>query len=201
MRRLLLIALPVLAIAFAACGDDDGDTTSTETVPESIAPEATASEESPAGPSGALTQTGVGEVEQGATVDEVTGLFGPPAEELTAPGCELAGPEAPESLIQTYELGDGELALTFNADTRVLDSYRSTTPDLETDKGDVVGDPFSAVRSNWGAELKPLLIGRDEPSETMGLWVVKGAAGAQLLFDIRGGDVASISGGDIQICE
>jgi hypothetical protein len=31
--------------------------------------------------------------------------------------------------------------------------------------------------------------------------VVKESADAQLLFDIRGGDVHSISGGSIQICE
>jgi hypothetical protein len=202
VRRLLLIALPALlalSLTLAACGDDDDEgTTAAETITTDATTET--AEADATGPSGLLTQTGVGLVQRGTTVDEATELFGPPAEELTAPGCELAGPEAPEVRILTYELGDGELNLTFNADTGELESYRSTTPDLETERGDTVDEPFTSVKANWGAELKFLPIGTAKPTGASGLWVV-GKTGSQLLFDVRGGEVASISGGSIQICE
>jgi hypothetical protein len=80
-----------------------------------------------------------------------------------------------------------------------LVTYRSTSPDLETEKGDTVGDPFSELRANWGKDLKPFNLGAKSTPQT-GFWEL-GSGSTKLNFDIRKGKIAGINGGEIQVCE
>lgn len=200
-RLTALAALVTMAaLAIAACGDDGGETTTvTEPAAAETAPAETETTAQGAGPSGVLTTDGVGEVEEGMSADEVRGYFGDPATERVLPGCELAGPNAPKALIWTYPLDDGELSLTFDETGTALASYRTDSPGFETERGDRVGDFFAAVQDRWGERLEPVPIG--EVTEKLGFWWVQDGPTRALLFDIRGGAVAGIQGGDIQFCE
>lgn len=205
MRRICLIALLALGLplTLAACGDD-GTTTVTETTGTST--EATDTNEvtettattAGAGPSGQLTSSGVGEVKRGTTTDQAEELFGEPDKTQKGPGCELA-PDSQGALAWTYDLGDGQLILDFDAASGELGSYRNTSTSLETTLGDKVGDPFSSVQDNWGNSLQPLDLGIGATPKA-GIWIVKDGDD-ELLFDIRGGKIAAISGGHIEICE
>lgn len=205
MRRAAIAALLALPLALAACGDGE-TTTVTETVPatETGPPSETgtteAEGEAGSGPSGELSSSGVGAAQRGASTESVASAFGEPDERLEAAGCELAGPNAPRVLIWTYELGDGELRLTFVAASGAFSSYRTDSAELQTARGDRVGDPFASVKANWGAELEPLALGA-KPTAERGFWWVRDGKRAELLFDIRGGSVAEIQGGEIEICE
>ena len=201
MARLAAIALAALALALAACGDDDETTTITETPATST--EATESETpaAGAGPQGELTTTGIGEVQQGMRTADVEGLFGEPGQEQKGPGCELA-PQAKGALTWTYDLGDGEVILNFDAASGELGHYRVTSTSLETTLGDKVGDEYATLREHWGSDLEPLPIGSG-PTPKAGFWVVKDEDDprSQLLFDISGGRIAGILGGHVEICE
>lgn len=185
-RLLPLIAL-LASLALAACGGDDESTTTT------------VKEEPAAAPEGPLTAQGVGDVNRGASTAEVEEAFGPADSEDTAPGCELAGPNAPEVLTWTYDLGDSELLLHFDPGSGELVDYRTDSPSLETALGDRVGDDFSAVQDNWGNDLKPFPLGQPTPQE--GIWAVQEGPEDTLMFDVRGGAVSAILGGFVQICE
>jgi hypothetical protein len=188
MRRLLLISLPVLLFALAGCGDGDGKVEETESQNFRL-------------PEGELTAEGVGHVTRGTPRVVVDLDFGRPDEKAVVPGCELLPPDAFGSAVWTYKLAGGELALTFTQDNGKLLSYRNTSPTLETEHGDSVGDRFADLQENWGDELEPLVLGTAKPSQTNGTWIVRGSSGTQLLFDIRRNRIFAISGGIIQVCE
>ncbi|CAN5465305.1 hypothetical protein BH20ACT15_BH20ACT15_09040 [soil metagenome] len=205
MRRALLCLLLALLFALAACGDDETTTvteeltvTAGESEPETAA--ATETETSADGPSGELSTAGVGPIERGATTAEVTEAFGEPDEQIEAVGCELAGPNAPRVLTWTWELGDGEFSLVFDAKSATLNSYRTDSAELATVRGDRVGDPFASLKANWGAELERLSLGAKSTAKR-GFWWVRDNQRAELLFDIRGGVIKRIEGADVQVCE
>jgi hypothetical protein len=195
VKRLAVAALLVIALGLAACGDDETETVDSPGVDETSS---FATTQSGSGPEGPLTAGGVGEVQRGDSTGQAAELFGEPDSTQKGPGCELA-PDSPGALAWTYELGDGQLILSFDAASGELGYYRNTSPSLKTTLGDVVGDPYSSVAANWGGSLKRLPLG--EPTGEDGIWVVGKAPNDQLLFDIRGGKVAAISGGHIEICE
>jgi hypothetical protein len=184
-RRLLiaLLALAGLSLGLLACGDDDDGTTTEEA----------------SGPTGPLTSGGVENVTRGAGPDDVEEAFGAADSEETAPGCELGGPNAPEVLTWTYDLGDGELIMNFDPAAGELVDYRSTSPSLETSLGDTVGDDFEELSHNWGSDLQPFPLGQPTPEE--GIWAVSENPENKLLFDIQGGAITAISGGFVQICD
>ena len=203
MRRRCLIALLALAlpVTLAACGDDGDTTTVTETTTASTEPSETTAPTSTSagsGPSGELTSSGVGELQRGDSTDRAEELFGAPAKTQKGPGCELA-PDSPGALAWTYNLAGGQLILVFDAASGELGSYRNTSPSLETAQGDKVGDPFSSLQANQGNSLEPLDLGIGATAKA-GIWQVKDGDNS-LSFDIRGGKIAGISGGHIEICE
>lgn len=185
MRRGATAALLVLSLALAACGggDDEGAGTAAD---------------APAQPSGALTAQGVGAVSVGTPSSTAAAEFGPADERAAVPGCELAA-NPPPRRVWTYELDGGELQLTFDEHGELL-SYRTTSPALETAKGEAVSDPFAELASGRGGELEPLLLGSERPSKRRGAWYVPDGE-EMLLFQMQGGTIASISGGRIEICE
>ena len=202
MKRARPIALATLAIAaialtLAACGDDGEEGTVESPGVDETSSSVTESSEG-TGPEGELTSSGVGEVSRGDTTDEVEELFGAPDSEQTGPGCELA-PDSPGAIAWTYQLSDGALNLTFDAATSELGWYRNTSTSLETTLGDTVGEEFAVLRTNWGDSLEPFPIG--EPTAKAGLWVVRDSATEELIFDVRGGRIAGILGGDVAFCE
>ena len=196
MKRRTLIALlavSAFSLGLVACGDDEDEgTTTTETTE-------TTETEAASGPEGPLTAGGVGPVERGASTGETKQAFGPADGTETVVGCELAGPNAPEVLTWTYDLGEGELLLTFNPASGKLVYYRTMSPSLETALGDRVGDEFAEVRDNWGSDLKKFPLGQVTPQE--GLWAVSEGPEDRLMFEIQGGKVTAILGGFVQICE
>ncbi len=201
MIRSAAIAFAALALALASCGDDEETTTVTETAATST--EATESETPAAGtgPQGDLTTTGIGEVQQGMRTEEVEQLFGAPDQEQKGPGCELA-PQAKGALAWTYRLDEGEVVLNFDAGSGELGYYRTTSPGFETTLGDRVGDSYASLKQHWGSDLEPLPLGTG-PTPKAGFWVVKDEQDPRsaLNFDIRGGKIAGILGGHIEICE
>ena len=196
MRRtaLLVLLLASVPLALVACGDSE-----TTTVTEAIGTEATDTAATEGGPSGRLTAAGVGDATRGASEDEVAELFGEPTRKQSGPGCELEGPDATPVDTWTYGLVDGRVVLRFDAESRELGSYWTDSPSLETEKGDAVGEEFGSLRRGWGSQLQPLSLGvKSTPQE--GLWRV-GDAEESLLFEIAGGRITAISGGQIEICE
>jgi hypothetical protein len=184
-------------VAVAACGDDGGDSSAVSE--PGVSEEPVAGEPSGGGPQGPLTSSGIGEAQRGDSTAEVRELFGEPDREQTGPGCELA-PDSKGALAWTYRLDDGIVVISFDAASGELGSYRNTGPGLETTLGDTVGEPFKALRANWGGSLEPLDLGTG-PTAKAGIWLVKDGPEAELLFEVRGGRVAAISGGHIEICE
>ncbi len=204
MRRTWPIAVAAVAVALllAGCGGDEEEgTVESPGVDETSSSESSVTQTTdgtPDGPEGVLTSSGVGQVSKGASTDEVEELFGAADSEQTGPGCELA-PDSPGALAWTYDLGDGTLILTFDAASGELGSYRSTSTSLKTTLGDTVGEEFTLLKQNWGSSLEPYPLG--QPTPKAGLYVVRDSAEEELLFDIRGGKIAGISGGHIEICE
>ncbi len=199
---LTAVATVAIALTLAACGGDEEEgTVESPGVDETSSSESSVTETSegtPDGPGGVLTSSGVGEVTRGASTDQVEELFGAADSEQTGPGCELA-PDSPGALAWTYDLGDGTLILTFDAASGEMGSYRSTSTSLKTTLGDTVGEEFSLLKQNWGSSLEPYPLG--QPTPKAGLYVVRDSAEEELLFDVRGGKIAAISGGHIEICE
>jgi hypothetical protein len=205
-RRTLiaLLAVSAFSLGLVACGDDDDDegttaTAATETTGTPDATETSEATEVVSGREGPLTAGGVGPVERGASTGETEQAFGPADGTETAVGCELAGPNAPEVLTWTYDLGEGELLLTFDPASGKLVYYRTRSPSLETTLGDRVGDEFAGVRDNWGSDLKKFPLGQVTAQE--GIWAVSEGPENKLMFEIQGGKVTAILGGFVQICE
>jgi hypothetical protein len=192
MKRILLIAAAVLALLAAGCGDDDDDNGATGTGAET---EATGE-----GPQGELTEGGIGPVSVGATTAEVEAAFGAPDSEKESPGCELAGPNATPVLQWTWGLEDGSATIDFDAANQTLMSYRTTSASLPTANGVRVGDAYQALSDTYGPTLKPLPLGA-APTEQAGIYYVGNPSKEWLSFQIAGGQVKTIQGGDITICE
>lgn len=188
VRLTALVLLVAASLAVAACGDDDdaGEAGSETTV---VSP----------GVSGELTAEGIGELRRGDTTEKARALFGEPVEKNKSLNCELA-PGGPRVVGWVYELGRGIVVLTFDAPRGQLRRYRVTTPSLETSRGDKIGELFAELRSNWGGSLKGFALGV-KPTAKQGFWQVRGEGDSWLLFDVRGGKVADISGGKMEVCE
>jgi hypothetical protein len=201
--------IPVLALSmalFAGCGDDDGGdgdggAAPTEAATEAATgPETTEAAPDGEGPGGELSERGIGTIEAGAAAAEVERAFGAPDRDRELPGCELAGPNATPVLQWTWNLSDGALSIDFDVSSRELISYRTTSAELPTTEGVRVGDSFEVLRQSYGGTLKGLPLGAPA-NERVGLWYVGKPAKLWQLFDVRGGQVKNIQGGDIQICE
>jgi hypothetical protein len=188
------VALFVL-VAIAGCGDgnsatvaSDSQTAATQTAVAS-------------GPRGALDFTGVGPVTQGTSMEKAREAFGSPDRTQRVPGCELSGPNAPEVVIWTWDLEDGDFILNFDASSGALKSYRTTSSKLPTSAGNHVGDSFQSLRDSYGPTLRPLKLGSETPSPQSGIWFVRKNSKSQLTFTIAGGRVRTIAGGLLEICE
>ena len=188
----MLIGAVAASLLLGACGDDDGDdSTSTVTSP-GVSEEASV-------PSGELTSTGVGSVNQGMSLAAIEEIFGPATRTQKSSGCEL-DPNATGSTAAVYKLEDSRtLIFVLEDPSGGMTSYRNTSPTLTTEKGDEVGDSFESLRANWGDELVPLNLGA-KPSPQGGIYEVKDGKNS-LSFDLRKGRITGISGGEIQICE
>ncbi len=196
MRRVLVVIGLALALLAAGCGDDDDGATETG-AGTTATEETTASGE---GPQGELSEAGIGAVAVGATTAEAEEAFGGPDAEKELPGCELAGPNATPVLQWTWDLDDGSVSVDFDAGTEELISYRTTSASLPTANGARVGDTFQALRDAYGPTLRPLQLGAP-PTPQAGLWYVGKPGKEWLLFQIAGGQVRTIQGGNVQICE
>ncbi len=203
MRGLATLVLSLLvAIACTGCGD--GDTTVTSTVVDGTSTSTTegstttGSDTSP-GPSGELLANGVGAVKQGTTTAEAEDLFGPPDQQDQFSGCEF-DPNSPATLQFRYDVPDGSLAINFEATSNEMVSYQTTSSQFPTTLGDRVGDSFQSLQDNWGSSLTALDIGAPSTPRA-GYWVVRDSPEAELLFDISGSRIKSISGGYLPPCE
>jgi len=192
--RALAALLLASSLLLAACGDDDDDGNGAATATES------ATEATEEGPAGELTERGIGSVEVGASTEQVKSAFGPPDAEREEVGCELAGPNAPKVLRWNWDLDDGAVRLEFDAPAQTLISYRVSTPSLPTANGVRVGDTYELLRQSYGPALKDLQLGAPA-TERVGLWYLGKLGKRWQLFDVAGGKVKTIQGGDIQICE
>lgn len=199
MSRASLALVVMILVAVASCGGDDGDATVTETVTEA-ATGAETTEDASEAPQGELTRRGIGPVEVGMSTDEVRAEFGDPDRERRVPGCELAGPDVPPILQWTWSLPGGNAVLDFDVANQQLISYRTTSGALATAEGVRVGDDFQTLRQGYGSALTDLPLGAPA-NERLGLWYVGNPERFWQLFDLRGGQVRNIQGGDIQICE
>ena len=151
------------------------------------------------GPRGNLTADRIGPVQQGMTTGEVHHLFGRPDETDRASGCEF-NPSAGPTLTWTWLIQDGSLQLSFDGVHGRLSSYRINSPKLSTTLGNRVRNSFHSLRLSWGQSLKPLSLGTASTSKE-GYWYVGDPESNELLFDIRGGAIDSISGGYLPPCE
>ena len=186
----LVLSLP---LGLVACGG--GDTTITDFGPK------TTTGASSEGPRGELAEDGIGAVKVGTSTGDVEAAFGKPDQQRRTPGCELAGPNATPVLQWTWNLSDGAVTLNFDATRNQLVSYRTTSSDLPTTAGVRVGDGYATLSDAYGATLKPLQLGSAKPSSELGSWYTGRQGKAWLLFEIAGGTITNIQGGNIQICE
>ncbi|MGH2924073.1 MAG: hypothetical protein ACRDKH_08610 [Solirubrobacterales bacterium] len=199
--RAAAIAFALCALALGACGDDDDETSAATTGTATEATSTDPVEPAGEGPAGELTERGIGVAEVGASAERVESAFGAPDRERELPGCELAGPNAIPVLEWSWDLDDGTVSLDLDVSERTVSSYRTTSSSLPTTAGIRVGDSFSALRDAYGPLLKGLPLGAD-PTPRAGFWYLgKPASRAWQLFDVRGGIVRTIQGGDVQICE
>ncbi len=181
-------ALVCLAVGFAVgCGS------SSEVSTTSQAP-------APQEPGGALDYDGVGEATQGMTLEEVTALFDEPIELDRVSGCELDS-EAGESQVAMWNLDDGAITLTFDAEDETLIGYSTDSASLETVDGARVGDSFEALSATTGGPaLEPLDLGVPATPE-QGIWFREQDEDSKLTFDIAEGKITRILGGYNPVCE
>ncbi|MBA2763141.1 MAG: hypothetical protein H0U42_00435 [Thermoleophilaceae bacterium] len=152
------------------------------------------------GVSGALDYDGVGEAKQGMTLELVTGLFGEPAEIDRVAGCELDS-EAGDSQVATWNVDEGTITLTFDADDERLVGYSTDSPSLETVDGARVGDSFGELSDTTGGPaLEPLDLGVAATPE-QGVWFREQDDDSKLTFDIAESEIKRILGGFNPVCE
>jgi hypothetical protein len=209
IRRIRVVAVSatvsvLVLMGLSACGSSESS--STEPPRSSVGEQtSTSSEEqsettNPAGPEGEMTATSFGSVEQGMEISEVVELWGEPDNRERFPGCEL-NPSAPDVIGLNWNLPDGVTSLSFNADTERLDSYRTSSKSYPTRTGVRVGDEFAVLKDSEGTSLQPVSLGTETATAQSGVWQTGDPAGASQLFDIAGGKITSITGGEIQFCE
>lgn len=185
-RRLVLVSVLLLA----GCGGG------ASTAPDATDP-ATTAPAAADGPAGTLGFEGIGEARRGASVEEVEALFGEPTSSDTMLDCELSGTNAREQTVLSYETPEGVVALSFYPEG--LSSYRSESTTLETAEGISVGDPYDDLAAAV-ENLKPIDLGAEATAE-QGLWSVEQSPTARMTYEIDGGEVIRILGGDTIICE
>jgi hypothetical protein len=193
MKGVALAIVLSLSLILAACGG--GGTTITDT--GTAGTTTTAGE----GPQGELSEDGIGSVKVGASTDDVQAAFGKPDQESQNPGCELAGPNATPILQWSWNLSDGAVTLDFDATSKQLISYRTTSQGLPTTAGVRAGDSYGTLSDAYGATLRPLQLGSAKDTPESGSFYTGQQGKAWLLFTIAGGSVKTIQGGNIQICE
>lgn len=183
-------------IGLAACGS--GDSSVAGTSPATTAQKAPPVV-APAGPKGALSETSFGSVEQGMEISEVVELWGKPDIQKRFPGCEL-NPDARDNIVSTWYVPDGEVLAAFDAETRRLVSYRTSSRSYPTRSGVRVGDSFAVLKGSEGTALMPLSLGATSTAQN-GYWYTGDPARAEQLFSVAGGKVTMISGGYLPACE
>ena len=184
------------ALSLAACGSDG----SPDTPPASPPPATSQSAyEAPNGPEGTLSETSFGSVEQGMEIREAMNTWGQPDDRRHFPGCEL-DPSAPYSEVLVWNVPDGDVMLSFNAETERLDSYRTSSRKFPTQTGVRIGDSFAVLKGSEGAALSPLNLGiASTPKD--GYWYTGDPTRAEQLFTVAGGKITMISGGFLPVCE
>lgn len=196
-----ILASVTLPLVLVACGDDESTTTETETGAATDSTETTTEEQiAPTGPSGDLSENGLGAATYRLSQEGVVALFGAPDKEQRFPGCELSGSNRTPVISATWNLADGPVQLSFDAKEDTLSTYRTQSSAIATTEGVRVGDPFSDLQAAYGADLEPLNLGINSTPQ-LGPWIVYPKAKLSILFNIEGGAVTDITGGDIVICE
>ncbi len=189
MRRLPATVLALAcALALAGCGGDDETTTSAIT--ENVHDPGAGAE---GGPTGALTAEGIGEVEVGATEDEVEAAFGEPVDVVDV---DLGGGGGgPPQVNWVYRFPEGDVTIKFDTEDDTFAAYDVHTPELETDDGFRVGDTDSELEKRYGDDLAgsplgvhALVLSASKPGS---------AQSPALTFAIDGKKIIAISGGDV----
>jgi hypothetical protein len=197
VRSPLPIIALLAAVVLAGCGGDDEATTEADT----STGETTGvfsnmhdpGEGAEGGPSGTLAAEGIGELEVGASEDEVRAAFGEPVDEFEV-DLGGGGGEAPQvNLIYRFAKGDVTIKIDTKDDT--FAAYDVYTDELETADGIAVGDPIAEVRKTYGDDLAKSPLGLDSlvysPSSP------GRAESPALTFAYQGKKITAISGGDV----
>jgi hypothetical protein len=179
------VAAALAVAVIAGCGGEDEITT----VPNAHDPGAGAE----GGPTGALTAEGIGEVEVGATEDEVRSAFGEPIDTIEV-DLGAGGGEAPQ-VNWIYRFEEGDVTIKFDSRDDTFVQYDVYTPELETEDGFRVGDTDSDLEDRYGDDLAgsplgvhSLVLSASKPGT---------AEPPALTFAIDGKKVIAISGGDV----
>lgn len=186
------LASALAALAIAACGG--GDDTTAESAATSGA-EANGHDPgagAEGGPVGELTATGIGDVEIGATEDEVEAAFGEPIDVFSVDFG--TGAKAPQAN-WVYRFPGGDVTIKFDTDDDTVAAYDVHSPELETADGVKVGDPDSKLERLYGDELTgsplgvhALVLSATKPGT---------AESPALTFAIDGKKISAISGGEV----
>jgi hypothetical protein len=144
------------------------------------------------GPTGALTASGIGEVEVGAGEDEVESAFGEPIEVFDV---DLGGGGGGAPQVNwVYRFTEGDVTIKFDTKDDTFVAYDVYTPELETEDGFKVGDPIAAVEERYGDDLAESPLGLDT------LVLSESNPGSTdspaLSFAFQGKKINAISGGD-----
>ncbi len=196
MSLLKLALCAAAAMLIAGCGDDDSTTsnTVTETVTQSTeastetTESTTSTTDVAAGPVGPLAPDALGPLPVESSPDEARAAFGEPddIEEVS-----LGTGPAPQ-VTWIYEMSGGTVRLNFATETDELRQYVVTTPELETAEGIAVGSTQRDVVLAYGNGL---------PLAPIGDGLILSADGSDkppaLTFNFSGKQVEAITGGDI----
>lgn len=195
-RGLLALCFALTVAALAGCGG--AEVNQPEPDVQSQADIAPASKYG--GPEGTLEPDGIGEAKQTMSVDEVIALFGDPETRETVPGCELDS-EAHELVQLIYDTEGGKTGILFDEPSGELRSYYTMSPSLETADGIAVDDTYDSLSEAAGNELKPVVLGTEEPSGDEGIWYIEDGPEQRLMFDVQKGRITQILGGYTPACE
>lgn len=132
-------------------------------------------------------------------IREAVDTWGQSDDRRRFPGCEF-DPSAPGTTVLVWNVPDGEVMLSFNAETERLDSYRTSSRRFPTRAGVRVGDSFAVLKDSEGSILSPLDLGITSTPKD-GYWYTGDPARAEQLFTIAGGKITMISGGFLPVCE
>lgn len=146
-----------------------------------------------------MTPTSFGSVEQGMEISEVVEIWGDPDDRNRYPGCEI-DPNGAPVIVLTWNVADGDVSTTFNAQTERLDSYRTSSREFPTSRGVRIGDKFAVAQGTEGSMLQPLNLGLESTSRD-GFWFTGDLGRAAQLFTVAGSRITAISGGYLPPCE